>query len=126
MKNTFKVAALVLGLVAGTAGSLAAQDYRYYDRDDDDYRYYEGDYGRDNYRHAMHVARELGFRDGSEVAREDLWSGKPFNPNPRGRFDDDDHGYRRGFGNKHEYREHYAEAYREGYIRTYRSGAYYR
>jgi hypothetical protein len=72
------------------------------------------------------VAREYGFRDGSSVAREDLWLGKPFNPNPRGRFDDDDHGYRRSFGNKHEYREHYAEAYREGYIRTYRSGEYYR
>ena len=124
MQQKLKVAALLLGLVAGTAASLAAQDYRYYDRDDDDYRYHDGD--RDDYRQAVHVAREFGFRDGSTVAREDLYRGKRFNPNPRGRYDDADDGYRRSFGDKHEYREHYAEAYRQGYIRTYRQAEGYR
>lgn len=125
MKEKLKVAALVLGLVAGGAGSLVAQDHRYYDRDDDDYRY-DNDYGRDQYRQALHIAREFGFRDGTRVAREDLRLGKPFNSSPRGRYDDDDHGYRRSFGDKHEYREHYARAYRDGYIRTYQSGGDYR
>jgi hypothetical protein len=75
----------------------------------------------------MHEAREFGFRDGTTVAREDSYRGKPFNPNPRGRYDDADHGYRREFGSKHEYREHYIEAYRAAYQRSYRGyGGYYR
>ena len=73
----------------------------------------------------MHEAREEGLRDGAAVAREDMWRGKPFNPNPRGRFDDADHGYRSEFGNRHEYREHYTDAYREGYQHNY-SGRNYR
>src|SRR6266480_203912 len=126
MKSKFTMAALVVTMLAGTVGNAAAQDYRY-DRDGDRYydrndnRYYDRDgnryYGRDGYgfRRGIHVAREIGFRDGAAVAREDMWRGKPFNPNPRGRYDDADHGYRREFGNKHEYREHYSEAYRAGY-----------
>ena len=149
MNNKLRLAALALAVVAGTAGYAAAQDYRYDDRDDnpyynrddsryydrDDSRYYDRDdnryYDRDSYRHGnfrrgMRVARQIGFRDGSQVAREDMWRGKPFNPNPRGRYDDADHGYRRQFGNRHEYREHYSEAYREGYQSTFRGNEYYR
>jgi hypothetical protein len=133
MKNKLRMAALALAVVAGSAGVAAAQDYRYGDRDDnryydrDDNRYYDRDgYGNGNFRRGMHVAREVGFRDGAQVAREDMWRGKPFNPNPRGRYDDADHGYRNQFGNKHEYREHYSEAYREGYQRTFRGNEYYR
>ena len=142
MKNKFRLAALALAIVAGCRSYAAAQDYRYDDRDDDRYynrddRYYDRDdryydrYDRDGYRYesfrrGMHVAREVGFRDGAEVARDDMWSGKPFNPNPRGRFDDADHGYRHEFGNKHEYREHYSEAYRQGYMSTFRGNRYYR
>ena len=131
MNSKIRMAALVFTVLAGTAGYAAAQDSGYYDREDnryydrDDYRYenryYDNDdYGHGNFRRGVHIAREFGFHDGSQVAREDMWRGKPFNPNPRGRFDDADHGYRRAFGNKHEYREHYAEAYREGYQNTYR------
>jgi hypothetical protein len=155
MKNQLRLAALAFAVVAGSAGYAAAQDYRYDDRDDnrydqrdsrygdrddnrydqrdnrygdrDDNRYYDRDgYRYDNFRRGLHVARDIGFRDGAQVAREDMWRGKPFNPNPRGRYDDLDHGYRRQFGNKHEYREHYSQAYREGYMSTFRGDRYYR
>jgi len=141
MRTNLKTLAMILTVLAGTAAIAGAQDGRYYDRDgyrydnrsydNDNYSYqysYNNDsYGRDNFRHGMRAARSFGFRDGSSVAREDSYRGKPFNPNPRGRFDDADHGYRRAFGNKHEYREHYSEAYREGYQRSYRGyNSYYR
>ena len=128
MKSKFTMAALTLAVLAGTVGYAAAQDYRYdrdgdryYDRDDN--RYYDRD---DRFRDGFHVAREFGFRDGAAVAREDMWRGKSFNPNPRGRYDDADHGYRSEFGNKHEYRERYSEAYRAGYQSTFRGRGYYR
>src|SRR6266581_140867 len=130
MNHKIKMAALVLAVVAGTVGYAAAQDYRYYDRDDNRYsdrdRYHDRDDGRcDHFRRGIqHAAREFGFRDGAEVARGDMLRGKPFNPNPRGRFDDADHGYNRAFGNKHEYREHSTEAYREGYQSAFRGGYY--
>ncbi len=133
MTNTIRKAALLVSVLAGTIGFAAAQDSRYYDRDD--YRYgdnryenrYDRDDYRDNFRRGMHVARKIGFRDGAQVAREDMWRGKRFNPNPRGRYDDADHGYNRAFGDRHEYREHYSEAYREGYMSTFRgNGSYYR
>jgi hypothetical protein len=129
MKSKFTMAALALTVLAGTAGYAAAQDYRYYDRDDNRYydRYDNRDYDRYDGRYSrrgIHVAREIGFRDGAAVAREDMWRGKPFNPNPRGRYDDADHGYRHEFGNRHEYREHYSAAYRAGYQNTFRGGYY--
>lgn len=61
------------------------------------------------------TARETGYHDGRSVAQEDRERGKPFNPNPRGKYDGRDHGYRREFGDKNEYREQYSRAYREGY-----------
>jgi len=114
-------AALALAVGIGGSGLAAAQDGRYYDRDDN--RYYDRD---DGYRRGRDVARDFGFRDGAQVAREDMWSRKRFNPNPRGRFDDADHGYRREFGNKHEYREQYSAAYREGYRNAFRDRGDYR
>ena len=135
--NKMRMGALIIAALAGTAGYATAQDYRYGDRDDyrysdrDDYRYSD----RDNYRYdnrhygfqrGRHVAREFGFRDGAQVAREDAWRGKPYNPYPRGRYDDADHGYRREFGNRHEYRERYTEAYRQGYESQSRDQRYYR
>jgi hypothetical protein len=137
MKTSFKSLAIIATMLAGTAGIAAAQDGGYYARDgyrydnraydNNDYGYNNRYYNHDGFRHGMHEAREFGFRDGAAVAREDSYRGKPFNPNPRGRFDDADHGYRREFGNKHEYREHYSEAYRAGYQRSYRGNdGYYR
>jgi hypothetical protein len=133
MKNKLALAALTLALVTGASGLAAAQDgrygdrddNRYYDRDDNRYdnRYYDRD---DSYRRGGSVARDFGFRDGAQVAREDMWNRKPFNPNPRGRYDDADHGYRRELGDKHEYREQYSAAYRSGYQSTFRGRGYYR
>lgn len=129
MRTSFKTLAMIVTVLAGTAGIAAAQDGRYYDPYDYSYQNgYDNDYyNRENFRRGLHEAREFGFRDGSAVAREDSYRGKPFNPNPRGRYDDADHGYRHAYGNKHEYRERYTEAYREGYQRSYRGyDGYYR
>ena len=49
----------------------------------------------------------IGYQDGMSQAREDAYRNKPFNPNPRGKYDDRDHGYRREFGNKSSYKAQY-------------------
>jgi hypothetical protein len=119
MKRKLRSALLAGAVLAGLVGYAAAQNPYYDGYDRDGYGY-----GHGSFRHGMHVAREVGFADGTQVAREDLWKGKPFNPRPRGRYDDADHGYRPEFGSIHEYREHYADAYREGYISTFRHYRY--
>jgi hypothetical protein len=53
------------------------------------------------------------------MARDDQYRNKPFNPNPRGRFDDRDHGYRREYGDKSAYRSQYTDGYRAGYQSAY-------
>jgi hypothetical protein len=125
MKSKLALAVMVLGIVASSASFAAAQDYRYADRDDN--RYYDRSaYGDDNFRRSLDVARDFGFRDGADMAREDMWKNKPFNPNPRARYDHADNGYRREFGDKHEYREQYSAAYRAGYANVFRRNGYYR
>jgi len=113
MKRTLRSALVAFAILGGLIGYAAAQN-----------PYYDHDYPHDDYRRGMHVARDIGFHDGAQIAREDLWKGKPFNPRPRGRYDDADHGYRSEFGSIHEYREHYADAYREGYVETFRGHGY--
>jgi len=114
MKNIFRMAALGLAGLIGSAGFSAAQDW---DRDDNRY---DRDYRHDNFERGMHRAREIGYRDGLQVAREDNWNRKPYNPNPRGRYAWANRGYRGEFGNLNEYQEHYAEAYRHGYMSAFR------
>ena len=123
MKGKLRLVAMAIALLAGTVGYAAAQDWRY-DREDN--RYYDNDDHRGNFERGAQVAHEFGFRDGQEAARGDVWAGKPFHSNPRGRFEDADHGYRREFGSKHEYREQYAQAYREGYERAFDNRHYSR
>lgn len=115
MKSKLALAALALAVITGASGLAAAQDSGYYDRDNNRYgnRYNDRD---DRFRYGLKVARDVGFNDGAQVAREDSWRGKPFNPNPRGPYDNADHGYRSQFGDKHEYREAYSAAYRNGYF----------
>jgi len=60
-------------------------------------------------------AHQIGFQDGASVAREDAARGKPYNPRPRGRYDDEDHGYSSAYGNKSTYKAQYANGYRAGY-----------
>ena len=118
MKHILRATALGLAILTATALTAAAQDYDhddspYYQRHDrDDYRY--------NFQRGVQAARQYGYNDGVQAARSDNWAGKPFNPYPRGRFADADHGFRRYFGDLHEYREHYAEAYRQGYSDAFR------
>lgn len=127
MKRMITRAALMTAILVGTVGVAAADDW---DHDDDDYRYNNGrynqgyGYGYGNFRFLARVARDYGFRDGAQVAREDTWRGKPFNPNPRGRYDDADHGYSRRYGDKRTYRQIYSEAYRRGYQSAFRGYGY--
>ena len=119
MKNVLRAAALGLVIVGMTAVTAAAQDY-----DRDDQPYYQR-HDRDDFRRGMQAARQYGYNDGVQAARGDNWAGKPFNPYPRGRYADADHGFRRDFGSLHEYREHYTEAYRNGYQNAFRGNRGY-
>jgi hypothetical protein len=88
------------------------------DYDDDDDHGYRGAGNwnwHDNRGGNDSPAYNIGFRDGSTVAREDIASHKKFNPNPRGRYDDKDHGYRRQYGDKNQYKSQYTVGYRDGY-----------
>jgi hypothetical protein len=115
MKNLFCMA--TLGLAMLVAPSFAnAQEWRY---GRDDYRNDRG-YGYDNFRHGLRRAHEVGYRDGLQVAREDTWRRKPYNPNPRGKYAWADRGYRHEFGDRNAYRERYADGYRDGYMAAFR------
>ena len=121
MTSKLKLALLVAAFLIGTIGVAAAQDGRYYDHDGDDYSRYD----RDDFRRGMQVARSIGFEDGEQVAREDMWHGKPFNPYPRG-HNHADRGYARDFGSISDYRANYTDSYRDGYTRTFQRSGYYR
>ncbi len=85
------------------------------DGDADDRIFDRDDYGYGRPRFGGNVGYNFGYQDGSTVAREDIAKGKPYNPNPRGRYDDRDHGYRGEYGNKDNYKAQYAAGYRAGY-----------
>jgi len=105
MWRTLRTAALGLVVtIAGSGAALAQRSYGYYDR---------GDYGWD--RSGFRVARDIGYQDGASVAREDFFRRKPYDPYPRGKYANRDHGYRREYGDRREYREQYARAYQAGY-----------
>jgi hypothetical protein len=80
------------------------------DRDDGRYIYSQSDdgYGSD-------VGYRVGYQDGMSQAREDMYRNKPFNASPRGRYDDRDHGFRREYGDKNNYKAQYTDGYRVGY-----------
>jgi len=65
------------------------------------------------------VAYDSGYQDGVTMAREDLYKGKPFNPNPRARFEGRDHEYHREYGNQNAYQGEYTDGYRAGYRATF-------
>ena len=137
MKRKLTLIALAFAVLTCTISFASAQDGRRYD--DDDYRYHRDydhrDYDRDNYRgdyrhdrQGMHVAYDVGYQDGLQVAREDSWRRKPFNAYPRG-HNHADRGYQDDFGSRREYRERYAQAYHEGYEHGYQGDygrGYYR
>lgn len=121
MTRKLKLALMAAAFLISTIGVAAAQDGRYYNHDGDGYYRYD----RDDFRRGMQVARSIGFEDGEQVAREDMWHGKPFNPYPRG-HNHADRGYARDFGSIQDYRANYADAYREGYSRAFQRSGYYR
>jgi len=94
------------------------------DRDGDrDNRYRNDGYNGDGYYgnnvYDSRVGYDTGYQDGATMAREDQYKNKPFNPNPRARFDDRDHGYRREYGDKNSYKAQYTDGYRAGYQATF-------
>src|SRR5437667_421045 len=101
MTRQIKFAALLTIMTLALGGLARAQ----WDDDDDDY-YQRGNGAQ---------ARQSGYQDGASVAREDAARGKPYNPRPRGRYDDEDHGYSSAYGNKGAYKTQYANGYRAGY-----------
>jgi hypothetical protein len=93
------------------------------DSDRNEGRYDRGDviYDRSGYGYGDgDMGYRIGYQDGMSQAREDRYKNKPFNPNPRGKYDDRDHGYRREFGNKNSYKAQYTDGYRTGYEASFR------
>ncbi len=129
-----RIAGLAVVATLFLSGLAVAQDrdydrdrWGYHDRDRDGDRDRDRDGYRDGYRfRGGDVARDWGFRDGSDAARSDRRVRKSFNPNPRGRYKHSDRGYDRRFGDKREYQEQYAQAYREGYERAWDHGGWRR
>ncbi len=115
MKNLFRMAAFGLAVLVGSSFAVA-QDW---DHERDDYRY-DRAYGYNHYQDGRRFAHQIGYQDGVQVAREDQWRGKPYQPYPRGAYRWADHGYRRDFGDVSEYREWYADGYRDGYQAAFR------
>jgi hypothetical protein len=78
-----RLTALSLAIVIGASGLAHAQDWRYNDHDrDDDWRYNDHDrenyrYDRDDDRRGSDVARDIGFHDGTYMARQDMYRRKP-------------------------------------------------
>jgi hypothetical protein len=101
------------GFRAGFANERPGGRDGYRDDYRDDYR--PGAYRYDN------AGYSIGYQDGASVAQEDVWRNKPFNPSPRGKYDDMDHGYRREYGDKNYYKSQYAAGYRTGYENAFRS-----
>lgn len=95
-----------------------------YDRDSDrdGGRYNRGGviYDRSGYGYGGDTGYRIGYQDGMNQAREDAYRNKPFNSNPRGKYDDRDHGYRREFGHKDSYKAQYTDGYRTGYEASFR------
>ena len=82
--------------------------FRSPDGDGDEFHYQRNGYSGS-------VGYQIGYQDGTTVAREDLAKNKRFDPNPRGPYDDRDHGYRREYGDKNYYKQQYSDGYRAGY-----------
>ena len=81
--------------------------------------YGNGYYGNGYSGYNGRIGYDTGYQDGLTMAREDQYKNKPFNPNPRARFDGRDHNYRREYGDKGDYKAQYTDGYRAGYQATF-------
>jgi hypothetical protein len=61
------------------------------------------------------VAFDTGYRDGLSAGRKDFSERKDYRPEKHDAYEDGDHGYRKSFGTK----EQYKEQYRKGFLRGY-------
>src|SRR5438874_565302 len=61
------------------------------------------------------VAFDSGYRDGLSAGRKDFSERKDYRPEKHDSYEDGDHGYRKSFGTK----EQYKEQYRKGFLRGY-------
>jgi len=77
-------------------------------RNDDDQQFYPN-WGYSD------VAFDTGYRDGLSAGRSDYASRKDFKPEKHDSYEDGDHGYRKHYGTK----EQYKEQYRKGFLRGY-------
>jgi len=61
------------------------------------------------------VAFDTGYRDGLGAGQKDLRDRKDYRPEKHDSFEDADHGYRRNYGSKDDYKQ----AYKKGFLRGY-------
>jgi hypothetical protein len=60
-----------------------------------------------------------GYSDGAKMANADMSQRKPFNPEPRGKYNDRNGGYQSVDGDKNAYKAQYSDGYRAGYQATF-------
>ena len=77
-------------------------------RNDEDARHYEKWSYSD-------VALDTGYRDGLSAGRKDFNEKKDFRPEKHDSYEDGDHGYRKSFGTKDQYKEQYRKGFLRGY-----------
>lgn len=98
-------------------GGYGSPNYGYYPGGN--YGYGNSGYG--NYgRGRGNSGYNFGYQDGAMVARQDMAERKPYHPDVRGKYEDADHGYNSGMGDKQAYRSQYMSGYRAGYVATFR------
>ena len=77
-------------------------------RKDEDARYYT------NWSYSD-VAFDTGYRDGLSAGRKDFSERKDYRPEKHDSYEDGDHGYRKSFGTKDQYKEQYRKGFLRGY-----------
>src|SRR6266403_623821 len=61
------------------------------------------------------VAFDTGYRDGLGAGQKDLRERKDYRPEKHDSYEDADHGYRKSFGTKDQYKEQYRKGFLRGY-----------
>ena len=70
------------------------------------------------------LAYDNGYREGIKEGEKDGRSRDQFDFRDEGDWRDGDHGYRREYGPREQYRDLYRQAFRDGYDRGYREAFY--
>ena len=91
------------------------------------YRYgqpWPGD--RDGYRDIDRRAYDRGFHEGLEAGEKDGSHHRGFEPSRHGDWRDADEGYRRGYGDREDYRRSFRSGFEAGYSQAYARWSGYR